>query len=70
MTLTYKKWYDIEGAELQEDIENWIENCPTNNALVVPSFDMDDFLLEEFEARVSDLQDRAYDAYKDSLYDC
>lgn len=68
MIQSYDDWFNYCGYKLQEELEDWVWNCPTSffdDGLV----DIQQILEDEYESYVGEAEDRAYDEYKDSLLD-
>lgn len=61
--ISYSDWLDNNIDRLNDKYDTYLEECYEDN---IRALDMDTYYLEEFEDMLSDMQDRAYDEYKDS----
>lgn len=66
--MCYDDWYHHFGYKIEEDIQDWLNSCPSS-FIEIDYFDIQDILDSEFESLIGELEDRAYDEYKDSLLD-
>ena len=60
--ISYSDWLDNNIDRLSDKYDTYLEECCEEN---VRALDMDTYCLEEFEDMLSEMEDRAYDAYKD-----
>ena len=60
--ISYSDWLDNNIDRLSDKYDKYLEECYDEN---IRALDMDDYCLEEFEDMLSEMEDRAYDAYKD-----
>jgi len=70
--LSYKDWYDKIGYKIDEEVLNWLNDAPSYvNLRDMAIYDVREYVEEilnsEYESYISDIDDRAYDEYKDSL---
>lgn len=63
-TITYEDWYDKIGYVLHEELVEWLEDAPSQFAS--EQVDIVDVLTSEYESFIGDLEDRAYDEWKDA----
>ena len=60
--ISYSDWLDNNIDRLSDKYDTYLEECYEDN---IRALDMDTYYLEEFEDMLSEMEDRAYDAYKD-----
>lgn len=70
--LSYKDWYDKIGYKIDEEVLNWLNDAPSYvNLRDMAVYDtreyVEEILNSEYESYICDIDDRAYDEYKDSL---
>ena len=60
--ISYSDWLDNNIDRLSDKYDTYLEECYEDN---IRALDMDTYCLEEFEDMLSEMEDSAYDAYKD-----
>lgn len=68
--MSYSDWCDYNAQRIIDECEDWIDNAPYGLGSFLHIEDhIQDVLEDAYEDYVSELQDRAYDEYRDSLLD-
>lgn len=66
--VTYDDWYDVTGSQLEAELLDWYSRCPSDWIYeTLP--EISDILNDEYESYVSEIEDHAYECYKDSMLD-
>jgi hypothetical protein len=60
--ISYSDWLDNNIDRLSDKYDTYLKECYEYK---IRALDMDTFCLEEFEDMLSEIEDRAYDDYKD-----
>jgi len=63
--LCFEDWYDKSGHTIEEEIEDWLNSCPST-FIELDYFDIQDIIESEYEAYIGEYEDRCYDEWKDS----
>jgi hypothetical protein len=60
----YSHWFNKIGYKIEEDIEQWIFECPSP-FVDTSVINIQEALDSEYESFIGELQDRAYDEWRD-----
>lgn len=61
----FNKWLELKSDDLEEEYQEYVEELEANEIFTPMSFD--EFAMDKFEEHLSDLEDMAYENYREGL---